>query len=151
MLTNCLLPRTLNRKGQSIVEISLITPLLLAALYVAADFGVLLFKAHLTQNAVREAARIGATQEPFDSTVIRNEALNRMPAGLTPNSATATLHTTPAPCAQFVEVVGQGNYTFGLYKVMRLFGATVPNSLQITRRVRMRYEFQPFTNDTPCT
>jgi Flp pilus assembly protein TadG len=151
MLINGLFPRKLNRKGQSIVEISLVAPLLLAALYVAADFGVALLTAHLTQNAVREAARIGAIKDPFDSTAIQNEALNRMPAGLTSKSATATLHTTPAPCAQFVEVEGQGNYTFGLYKVMRLFGATVPNSLQITRTVRMRYEFQPVTNDTPCT
>ena len=55
-------------KGQSIVEISLIAPLLLVALYIPADFGIAMFTAHLTQNAVREAARIGvSTRDPFDN------------------------------------------------------------------------------------
>jgi Flp pilus assembly protein TadG len=140
-----------NRKGQSIVELALITPLLLVALYVPADFGIAFFTAHLTQNAVREAARIGASKDPFVNTDIQNEALSRMPAGLTSPTATATLHTGAAGCAQFVEVVGRGDYTYGLYKVMRLFGFTVPNNVQITRSAWMRYEFQPATNDTPCT
>src|SRR5947207_8826988 len=52
--------RLLNNRGQSIVEIALITPLLLAVLYVAFDFGIAYFTAHYTQNAVREAARYGA-------------------------------------------------------------------------------------------
>jgi Flp pilus assembly protein TadG len=152
MLKKTILTKALNPKGQSIVEISLITPLLLVALYVPADFGIAFFMAHLTQNAVREAARIGASTDPFNNTTIQNEALNRMPAYLTSPTATATLHNTgTADCAKFVEVVGQGNYTYGLYKVMRLFGATAPNSVTITRRAWMRYQFQPITNNTPCT
>jgi Flp pilus assembly protein TadG len=152
MLKLVFLLRNLNRKGQSIVEISLVTPILLIALYVPIDFGIALFEAHLIQNAVREAARIGAAQDPFDNTTIRNEALNRMPTGLTSRQATATLHSAGAAnCARFVEVVGQGNYTYGLYKVMRLFGGTVPNTIQIRRSAFMRYEFQPVTNNVPCT
>ncbi len=152
MLITGFLLKLLNRKGQSIVEISLITPLLLIALYVPADFGVAFFTAHLTQNAVREAARIGASKDPFVNTDIQNEALSRMPAGLTSPTATATLHAAgAADCARFVEVVGQGNYTYGLYKVLRMFGGTVPDNIQITRRAWMRYEFQPITNSTPCT
>src|SRR5258705_10680785 len=50
----------LNTTGQSIIEIAMTTPLLLVALYVAMDFGILFFTAHYTQNAVREAARIGS-------------------------------------------------------------------------------------------
>src|SRR5437879_9699022 len=50
----------LNDRVQSIVEMALITPLLLALLYVAFDFGIAYFTAHYTQNAVREAARYGA-------------------------------------------------------------------------------------------
>ncbi|HEY9503362.1 MAG TPA: TadE family protein, partial [Pyrinomonadaceae bacterium] len=49
-----------NQKGQSIIEISLITPLLLVALYVPADFGVAFFMGNLTQTAVREGARVGS-------------------------------------------------------------------------------------------
>src|SRR5438874_8275299 len=48
-----------DQRGQSLIEIALITPLLLIALYVPMDFGIGLFMAHLTQNAVREGARIG--------------------------------------------------------------------------------------------
>jgi len=151
MLINGFLLKLVNRKAQSIVELTLITPVLLIALYIPADFGIAYFTAHLTQNAVREAARIGASK-PFVSTDIRTEALNRMPAGLASPDATATLHTTgAADCAKFVEVVGWGNYTYGLYKVLRMFGGTVPNNVQIRRIAWMRYELQPVTNSTPCT
>ena len=49
-----------NQRGQSIVEISLITPLLLIALYIPADFGVSFFMGNLLQTAAREGARIGS-------------------------------------------------------------------------------------------
>ena len=42
-----------NQRGQSIVEISLITPLLLIALYIPADFGVSFFMGNLVQTADR--------------------------------------------------------------------------------------------------
>ena len=83
MLITNFLRKLLNRKGQSIVEIALITPLVLIALYVPADFGIAFLSAHLTQNAVREAARIGASQASFNIGTIQTEATSRMPAGLT--------------------------------------------------------------------
>ncbi len=46
--------------GQSIVELTLIVPLVLATLYIPADFGIAFFTAQMVQNATREAARIGA-------------------------------------------------------------------------------------------
>ena len=155
MLTKGFSPRVLNRKGQSIVEISLITPLLLIALYVPADFAVAYLTAHLTQNAVREAARIGAaSKNPFDAaagTAIRNEALNRMPARLSSKSATVKYYANGAAnCTEFVEVTGQGNYDYFFYKIMRLVGATVPDATTITRISRMRYEYQPDGNNTLC-
>src|SRR5258706_915084 len=103
MLKTGILLKLPNRKGQSIVELALITPLLLVALYIPADFGIAYFTAHITENAVREAARIGASKDPFVNTDIQTEALGRMPAGLTSKTATATLHTTgAADCAKFV-------------------------------------------------
>ena len=47
-----------NQRGQSIVEIALLTPLLLIALYIPADFGVSFFMGNLVQTAAREGARI---------------------------------------------------------------------------------------------
>jgi Flp pilus assembly protein TadG len=146
-----------NARGQSIVEISLITPILLVALYIPADFGIAFFSAHLTQNAVREAARIAvSTKDPFDSaaaTAIRNEVLTRLPTGLTAKNATVRYYGGgPANCMRFVEVAAGGSYNYFLYQIMRLFGSTVPNLVTITRTSRMRYEFQPVTNVIPvCT
>src|SRR6266436_2753582 len=54
------------QRGQSIIEISLITPLLLIALYIPADFGVAFYMGNLTQNAAREGARIGSGLQKSD-------------------------------------------------------------------------------------
>lgn len=141
-------------KGQSIVEISLIAPLLLVALYIPADFGIAMFTAHLTQNAVREAARIGvSTKVPFDSpaaTAIANEALNRIPQRLNGITVTVSYYgPTTATCMQNVTVTATGSYSYFFYRLMNLFGASVPVSVPITRTSRMRYEFQPVTNSMP--
>ena len=155
MLRTGFLPKVLNRKGQSIVELSLITPLLLVALYVPADFGVAFSVAHLTQNAVRDAARRGATTDPFNiaaSTAIKNDALGRIPEwfGVT-KTATVTFHADgAADCARFVQVTGGGTYNYFLYKVMRLFGLSAPDDQQIIRTARMRYAAQPATYHAPC-
>ena len=50
--------------GQSIVELTLIVPLVLATLYIPVDFGIAFFTAQMVQNATREAARIGASMNP---------------------------------------------------------------------------------------
>ena len=149
------LAKLLNRKGQSIVEMALITPLLLVALYVPADFGVAFSVAHLTQNAVREAARRGASTDPFDiaaSTAIKTDALNRIPAWFgASKTATVTFHADGAgDCARFVQVTGGGTYNYFLYQLIRLFGLSAPNNQTITRTARMRYAAQPATYHTPC-
>ncbi len=136
------------------MEFSLITPLLLIALYIPADFGVGLFTAHLTQNAVREAARIGvSTMDPFNNPAgdaVANEALSRLPALLGSPTVTVTYYAGGAAnCMQSVQVTAEGDYSFFLYQVMRLFGLAAPDSIQITRSTRMRYEIQPVTNLTP--
>ena len=156
MLNLNLFPRILNSKGQSIVEIGLITPLLLVALYVPADFGMAMFTANLTQTAVREAARIGvSTKDPFDSaaaTAIQNEALSRLPTRLTSKTVTVNYYGGgTANCNSFLEVKAEGNYDYFLYQIIRLFGGTVSNTLPITRTTRMRYEMQPVTNTPNCT
>ena len=156
MLNQCLIPRIVSSKGQSIVEISLITPLLLVALYVPADFGMAMFTAHLTQNAVREAVRIGvSTKDPFNSaaaTAIQNEALSRLPTRLTSKTVTVKYYGGgTANCSSFLEVKAEGNYDYFLYQIIRLFGGTVSNTVPITRTTQMRYEMQPVTNTPSCT
>jgi Flp pilus assembly protein TadG len=155
MLRTGFLAKLLNRKGQSLVEMALITPLLLVALYVPADFGVAFSVAHLTQNAVREAARIGASTDPFDagaSKAIKSDALSRIPAWFGGSkTATVTYHADgAADCARFVQVTGGGTYNYFLYQLMRLFGLSAPNSQPIIRTARMRHAAQPATYHTPC-
>lgn len=144
--------RFIDKKGQSIIELALMTPLILVALYIPADFGIGLFTAHLAQNAVREAARIGSTQKPFSQSGVETEATNRLPSTLKSPTVTAALHDSgPPACAQWVRVSVTGNYNYFLYQILRFFGFSTPNNVSITRVADMRYVYQPATNNSPCT
>lgn len=144
-----------NQKGQSVVEITLIVPFLLVALYIPFDFGMTIFAGHLTQNAVRDGARIASHTRSASGGVLDNSAANavadqvwaRLPKLLNEPSKQVTVRYysgTPTDCLEFVEVTAQGTYNFTLYKFMRLFGLTAPDTIPISRTTRMRYEFQPY-------
>jgi TadE-like protein len=150
-----------NQRGQSIIEISLITPLLLVALYVPADFGVAFFIGNLTQTAAREGARIGSglqksgnvpnlTFSSTEANTVKTEVFNRMPAALTGKSVTVTFYTGAA-CMEFLEVTARGNYRYFFYQLIRLFGGTAPNSMTISRTTQMHYKYQPYMNNDYCT
>lgn len=150
-----------NQRGQSIVEISLITPLLLIALYIPADFGVSFFMGNLTQTAVREGARIGSGLQlsgtvpdlifsSAEANIVKTEVFNRLPSYLTNKTVTVTFYGGTA-CMEFIEVTAQGQYNFSLYRLMRLFGGTVPNFMTISRTTQMHYKYQPYTNNDYCT
>ncbi len=145
----------LNCKGQSIVEISLMTPLILVALYVPFDFGMTIFTGHLTQNAVRDGGRITSNTDSLDDTAAANlatQVYNNLPQMLvtgtaSPKRVTVTYYAGGAAnCAQNVEVRAQGTYNFFLYRLIALLGFTPPSPVQITRTTRMRYEHQPDKN-----
>jgi Flp pilus assembly protein TadG len=139
-----------DRKGQSIVEITLMTPLILVALYIPFDFGVTIFTGHLTQNAVRDGARIASSTDLMDDT--KAEDLAQQFEGNLPDmlvSRTVTVNYRAdgsANCAQNVEVIAQGTYNFFLYRLIALLGFTPPGPIQITRTTQMWYGFQPATN-----
>ncbi len=150
-----------NQRGQSIVEITLITPLLLVALYIPGDFGIALFTGNLTQNAVREGARVGSELQLsgtapslfFGSTqanTVKTEVFNRLPALLQNKTVTVTFYTGTS-CMEFIQVTAQGDYNFFLYQLMRLIGATAPDSFKISRTTQIRYTYQQYTNTDYCT
>jgi len=150
-----------SQTGQSVVEISLITPLLLIALYIPVDFGVSFFMGNLTQTAAREGARIGSGLQKSgnvpdlifssaEATTVKTEVFSRLPAYLTDKTVTVTFFTGTG-CMEFVEVTAQGEYKFFMYQLMRLFGGNAPNSLTISRTTQMHYKYQPFTNHDYCT
>jgi Flp pilus assembly protein TadG len=141
-------------EGQSIVELTLLVPIILVALYVPADFGVAFFTAHLVQNATREAARIGASMNPFNRTTIENELTNRLPTGrFTVSSVTANLNgSDTSTCMRRVLVSVSGTYELFLYQLTNLVvpGAISDTTIPITRSTAMRYDSQPLTNTGPC-
>lgn len=144
-----------NQKGQSIVEITLVTPLLLIALYIPADFGIAFLMAHLTQNAVREGARIGSgLANPFgnsEANTVKNEVFDRMPSDSLVTSQNVTVRFySGTTCLEFVEVSATGTYNFFLYQLLRIFGFSAPDTATITRATQMRYNYQPNTNNPPC-
>jgi Flp pilus assembly protein TadG len=153
-----------NSHGQSIVEITLITPLLLVALYIPADFGIAFFVANITATAARDGARLGSasgksggtsTNRDFaaaDAATVRDAVVAKLPAYLTSRSVTVKFYEdTPANCLEVIEVNASGNYNFFFYQLLRLFGGTAPNTRVISRTAQMPYRYQPSTNNTICT
>jgi Flp pilus assembly protein TadG len=149
------------QRGQSIIEISLITPLLLVALYIPADFGIAFYTGNLTQNAAREGARIGSglqlsgsapnlTFDPPQANTVKKAVFDRMPGFLKNKSVTVTFYTGTA-CMEFIEVTAKGDYNFFLYQLMSLFGSTAPTSVTISRTTQIRYNYQQYTNTDYCT
>jgi hypothetical protein len=148
------------QKGQSVVELALMTPLLLIALYIPADFGIAFLTAHLVQNAVREGARIGSgltsgnSNNPIDSgqgTTIKEAVFARLPQRLSSPNVNVKFYfaSQAATCMQVVEVTATGNYDFGWYRMMGLIGVTVPPSMPISRAMQIRYNYQRPENNTP--
>ena len=146
--------------GQSVVELALITPLVLVALYIPADFGMAFLTAHLAQNAVREGARIGSgltsgnPDNPMSGsqgTTIKDAVLARLPDHLSGPSVTVKFYFAgeSATCMQVVEVTATGTYDYSLYHMMELIGVTVPASTPISRTTQMRYNYQRPENNTP--
>lgn len=158
------------QKGQSIIEISLITPLLLVALYVPADFGISFFMGSMVATAARDGARVGSgLSKPLGSgdkqytsamaTTVKNSTFALMPASSNARIAARRVIVTfyegtavPQNCTEVIEVRAEVDYNFFLYQILRFFGSNVSNTVTITRTTQMRYNYQPFdTNTTICT
>jgi TadE-like protein len=156
-------------KGQSLVEIALITPLLLGALMVAVDFGIAFYMGNLVAVAARDGARIGSQLEKSgktdpanpdfavaDAAIVSNRMQNRIPRYLTGRQVIVTFYEDdagvgPPACSESIEVQVSGNYNFTLYRLMNLLGANVPASRTLTRSTRMRYNYQRYEQNTTCT
>ena len=149
-----------NERGQHIVELALITPLVLVALYIPADFGIAFLTADLAQNAVREGARIGSgltSQDPdhpiksTQGTAIKAAVFARLPQRLSDPSVNVKFYfnSATATCMQIVEVTATGTYDYALYRLMGLIGKSVPAQQTITRTTQMRYNYQLPGNNTP--
>jgi Flp pilus assembly protein TadG len=154
--------RQINRKGQALVEFTLVFLLFLVVAWIPADFGLAFYTGQIAQNAVREGARIAAADPTFaggsscgpplsscfGAGNILNETAVRLPSALLGPSTTITVvYPTAASagtCNQQVQVTVTGQYPFFFYKIFKLMriNVTIP---QMTRSAAMRWEHQ-----TPC-
>jgi len=145
----------LNRKGQAVVEFSLIFILLLVVAWIPADFGLAFYTGQLALNASREGARIAAATNPFNVADAATQTCKRLssallsdPGGLgiscSPYSNARVAVTAPAgiACNQQLIVTVRGNYNFAFYHLLRFFGANTPPYVLITRATTMRWENQ---------
>jgi hypothetical protein len=158
-----------SNKGQSLVEIALITPLVLGALMVAVDFGIAFYVGNLIAVAARDGARIGSQLEKSnrtdaanpdfavaDASIVRDRIQARIPRYLTGRQVVVTFYEDdagvgPPPCSESIEVQVRGNYPFTFYRLMNFLGANVPTSLTLTRSTRMRYNYQRYEQNQTCT
>lgn len=151
-------------KGQSLVEIGLITPFILIALYVPVDFGLAFFMGNTLSTLARDGARIGSgltkhggtpPADPdfntTDAATLKDQIVGKLPTLLTARAITVKFYEdTPANCVESVEVSARGTYNLFFAQIMRLFGGSADN-MTITRTTKMRYNYQLATNTVPCT
>jgi len=129
-------------KGQAVVEFTLVFVLLLAIIWIPADFGLAFFTGQLVQNASREGARLAAATKPFDIADLQTQVSNRIRSALLTNTSINVTGPTCDPTLgmQVVSVGISGDYNFYFYQLLRLLGLPAPNSVTITRTTSMRYE-----------
>jgi Flp pilus assembly protein TadG len=145
--------------GQAVVEFTLVFLLFLVIAWIPADFGLAFFTAQLAQNASREAARIaaadpnlaaatGSCNMPCSSAAggtALKAAADRMSRALLHGALISVSLEPPsgANCNRLVEVSVSGQYNYFFYQLLRTFGHTTPDTLNLVRSTSMRWEHQP--------
>ncbi len=146
-------------RGQALVELALITPVLLLLLLIAVDFGRLFFTYIQLNNAAREGAAYGASS-PADSTgitaAVRREANVQTQGGENPGLLTVGVacqdpSAAAIACGSSIGGSGIGNqvlvtvaepFTFLTPLIGSFFGGDLPLSVEATAAV---------DNPAPCT
>ena len=122
-------------RGQAMVELALVLPVLLLLLLGIAQFG-LIFSSQLTlQNAVREGARIGAVGG--DDAAIDNAVLNAA-STLDPNKLSVTVSPDQTGRVQGAQVVVSADYQLDL--IVPIISELVGPQLNLHSAVTMRVE-----------
>jgi Flp pilus assembly protein TadG len=152
--------------GQAVVEFTLVFLLFLVIAWIPADFGLAFYTGQQAQNASREGARIAAADPklgsgtprgdtwttsctmPSCSGNILGETSARISSALLPGATiTATLDPDSPEgevplCNRNVTVTVSGTYNYFFYHLLEALGNTVPDTLNIVRLTRMRWEHQ---------
>ncbi|HWP22748.1 MAG TPA: TadE/TadG family type IV pilus assembly protein [Candidatus Binatia bacterium] len=150
--------RGLNRKGQALVEFTLVFMLLLVVAWIPADFGLAMYTGQLAQNASREGARIAAadpgvaaqvgscslpTCYSLDPNSVLYRTATRISSALLPGAQVELTLDGGTGCNRQVTVRVSGTYNYFFYGFLRWFGVGGNlNTVNIVRQSRMRWEHQ---------
>lgn len=86
-------------RGQSLVELAFVLPLLAIILLGAIDFGRVFYSFITITNASREGARYGASA-PTDTTGIKNRVIAETTGTVTIDPNRITITCDPSPCGE---------------------------------------------------
>lgn len=142
--------KTIGQRGASAVEFAIILPILSLLVIGIIDFGLLLYNKAVLTNASREGARAGIVQStprvsvPAIESVVISYCQNNLIdfSGVTPKAVTFT--PPPVSCTAFGDdltvKVSFSDTLLLLPNIMRLFGASLTNPMQIEATTTMRCE-----------
>jgi len=122
-------------RGQAMVELALVLPILLLILMAIVDFGRI-FHGHLSvTTAAREGARSAATGQ--GDTQIRTTSIQ---SAAPLDSTLLTVQITPAPSQRFSGTNVAVTVTYRLTILTPIMQSFFPNPLLVTGRAVMRHE-----------
>jgi Flp pilus assembly protein TadG len=130
-------------RGQTLVEVTLIIPLLIVLVGAALDWGLVFFVSHVVQNAVRSGARVAVTQNsPVSEAAVEAEVQRVIPntALFSAFRSSANIQVTciaGSPPFLRVRVSNNGNPIAVSFYFMRILGLT---NASILRETAMKYE-----------
>jgi Flp pilus assembly protein TadG len=141
-----------DQKGQSLVELALILPLLAMILGGLVDLGILFYDHQVLANASREGARAGVVYEldsggnkiiPNVGLVVQNYCQNKR---LITFGGTSTPTTTTSPAVSTLNYPGDltvtvnFQYTFLLSAAINIFGGNLGPTMNISATTVMKAE-----------
>jgi Flp pilus assembly protein TadG len=130
-------------KGQALVEVTLIFPLLVILVGAAVDWGLGLFVSHVVQNGVREGARVAVTQYPtVNSANVKSVVNSVIPDTPLFSGFRSITNVTCTTSAGLPSVTVQTSGTFNFIFLRILGFAPMP----ISRSATMYYE-----RESTCT
>lgn len=124
-----------DQRGQSMVELALVLPILLVLLMGAVEFGRIFHSYLIITNASREGARV-AVLGSEDANV--NSRVGQVTSTL--DSTKLLTSITPDPAQRQSGALATVEVRYSISLVFPLFDTFVPNPLTITSRTTMRVE-----------
>ncbi|MCL6634264.1 MAG: pilus assembly protein [Peptococcaceae bacterium] len=127
----------LDRRGQALVELALVLPLLLVLAIGTMEFGRIFHSYLVITNATREGARVGVLGENTADSVIKNRVKE---AGASLGLSDSQITVTPAQNSRTRGVPLTVKIDYSVNLITPVLGAVLPNPFPLTASTTMRIE-----------